>query len=105
MTSCISRARSATAPLRPPPGGARLAPAAAGVSPRRAEVRTEMLDVSDGAAVERVAGLLEQRHDGVDIVFSNAYRRVQPTDDFSVEVADYVETNNVGTTRMMRAFG
>jgi NAD(P)-dependent dehydrogenase (short-subunit alcohol dehydrogenase family) len=83
----------------------RLATAAAGMSRRRAEVRTELLDVSDGAAVERVAGLLAQRHGGVDVVFSNAYRRVQPTDDFSVEVADYVETNNLGTTRMMRAFG
>jgi NAD(P)-dependent dehydrogenase (short-subunit alcohol dehydrogenase family) len=38
-------------------------------------------------------------------VFANAYRRVQPTDEVSEVITDYVETNNLGTTRVLRAFG
>ncbi|MGH3501404.1 MAG: SDR family NAD(P)-dependent oxidoreductase, partial [Nocardioidaceae bacterium] len=82
----------------------RMAAAAAGLASGRAEVRTELLDVSDDAAVTRVGGLLAQRHGGVDVVFSNAYRRVQPADDFSEVIADYVATNNLGTTRILRTF-
>jgi NAD(P)-dependent dehydrogenase (short-subunit alcohol dehydrogenase family) len=79
--------------------------AAEGLPAGGAKVRTELLDVSDGVAVERVAGLLQQRHGGVDIVFSNAYRRVQPSDNPADVITDYVDTNNLGTTRVMRAFG
>jgi NAD(P)-dependent dehydrogenase (short-subunit alcohol dehydrogenase family) len=84
---------------------ARIEEAARGLSARDAEIRTELLDVSDEGAVEHVAALLAERHGGVDVVFSNAYRRIQPADD-PVEVIDgYVETNNLGTTRVLRAFG
>jgi NAD(P)-dependent dehydrogenase (short-subunit alcohol dehydrogenase family) len=83
----------------------RLTAAAAGLAPGAAEVRTELLDVGDTACVERVAGELARRHGGIDIVFSNAYRRVQPGDDPAEVIADYVNTNNLGTTRILRAFG
>jgi NAD(P)-dependent dehydrogenase (short-subunit alcohol dehydrogenase family) len=83
----------------------RLAEAAAGQSAGGAQVRTELLDVSDAANVDRVAAMLSERHGGVDIVFSNAYRRTQPSDAPADVVADYVETNNLGTTRVLRAFG
>src|SRR4051812_31746946 len=59
----------------------RIEDAARGLSARGAEVRTELLDVSDDDAVEYVAALLADRHGGIDVVFSNAYRRTQPGDD------------------------
>ena len=69
-----------------------------------AAVRGEMLDVSDRAAVQRFAALVEQRHGGVDIVLSNHYARVQPDDD-PVDVIDhYVAVNNLGTTHILRSF-
>jgi NAD(P)-dependent dehydrogenase (short-subunit alcohol dehydrogenase family) len=84
---------------------ARIAEAAAGISSGRAEVRSELLDVTDTAGVNSVASVLSDRHGGLDIVFSNAYRRTQPSDASADVVADYVETNNFGTTRVLRAFG
>lgn len=84
---------------------ARLAEAAASLKPGRAEMRTELLDVGDSACVQRAAAEIGGRHGGVDIVFSNAYRRVQPGDEPAAVIADYVNTNNLGTTRILRAFG
>lgn len=83
----------------------RIKQAVKSVSAARAEVRSELLDVTDEAAVERVAALLAQRHGGVDVLFSSAYRRVQPADDPAQLITEYVDANNLGTTRMMRAFG
>ncbi len=83
----------------------RLDAAAAGMPAGGAEVRTELMDVCENAAVERVAALLADRHGGIDVVFSNAYRRTQPSDAPTKVIADYVETNNLGTTRVLRAFG
>jgi NAD(P)-dependent dehydrogenase (short-subunit alcohol dehydrogenase family) len=82
----------------------RLAAAASAVTAGRAEVRTELLDVGDAGAVERVAGQVAERHGGLDILFSNAYHRVQPHDDSAAVITDYVNTNNLGTTRVLRAF-
>src|SRR5580698_5360525 len=47
----------------------------------RAKVIGEVLDASDGAAVQRLAESLAERHGGVDILFSNHYARIQPEDD------------------------
>lgn len=69
-----------------------------------AQVRAEVLDVGRDADVQRVAALVTERHGGVDVVFSNAYRRVEPGDDPAAVIADYVNTNNLGTTRILRAF-
>jgi carbonyl reductase 1 len=71
----------------------------------RAEVRTEVLDVGDIESVEGVAARIADRHGGVDVVFSNAYRRVQPSDEAAEVICDYVNVNNLGCTRVMRAFG
>lgn len=70
----------------------------------QAEVRGEVLDVSDYAAVQRLAGLLDARHGGVDIVVSNHYARVQPDDDPAEVVDRYVAVNNLGTTHVLRNF-
>ncbi len=69
----------------------------------KAEVRTRVVDVRDGAAVDALAGELEAAHGGVDIVFSNHYERVMPSDAPADVVAAYVDTNNLGTTRVLRA--
>src|SRR4051812_36660725 len=71
----------------------RVEDAAAGLPARSAEIRTELLDVSDDEAVERAAALLADRHGGVDVVFSNAYRRTQPADDPAEVIGEYVDTN------------
>lgn len=74
------------------------------VAGARAELRGEVVDVRDGAAVDGFASEIRARHGGVDIVFSNAYMRVMPEDALSEVVESYVDTNNLGTTRMLRAF-
>jgi NAD(P)-dependent dehydrogenase (short-subunit alcohol dehydrogenase family) len=69
-----------------------------------ARIRGEVLDVADPAGAGRVAALLEERHGGIDIVFSNAVMRVGPDDDPRTIVDAYAEVNNFGTTRVLRAF-
>lgn len=83
---------------------ARVAESVRLLSGARAEVRGEVLDVSEHDAVERLAASLAKRHSGVDIVFSNHYARVQPEDDPAEVVEHYVEANNLGTTRVLRSF-
>jgi NAD(P)-dependent dehydrogenase (short-subunit alcohol dehydrogenase family) len=68
-----------------------------------ARVRAEVLDVAEPEAAEALATRLRTRHDGVDIVFSNAVARVGPDDDPREIVAGYTEVNNFGTTRVLRA--
>jgi NAD(P)-dependent dehydrogenase (short-subunit alcohol dehydrogenase family) len=81
-----------------------LAAATSATAQPRAEVRAELLDVAETESVDRVAAEIETRDGGVDIVFSNAYHRVQPADDPVDVIGDYVNTNNLGTTRVLRAF-
>jgi len=84
---------------------ARVADAVSALPVDGAQVRGEVLDVASDESVERMAAVLKQRHGGIDIAFSNAYRRVDPGDTPAEVVADYVETNNLGTTRVLRTFG
>jgi NAD(P)-dependent dehydrogenase (short-subunit alcohol dehydrogenase family) len=74
------------------------------ISNARADVRGEVLDVSDRSAVERLAATIADRHGGVDIVLSNHYARTQPEDDPAVVIDDYVAVNNLGTTHVLRSF-
>ena len=82
----------------------RVRAAAARIAGPRAHVRGEVLDVGDGAAVAAFADALVARHGGVDIVFSNAAARLTPATPWAELVGPFVETNNLGTTRMLRAF-
>jgi len=68
-----------------------------------AQVRAELLDVSDGAAVSAFAEMIAERHGGVDIVFSNAAARLTPGTPWGQLVGPFVDTNNLGTTRVLRA--
>jgi len=71
----------------------------------RAELRGHVLDVGDGAAVDAFADEIRARHGGgVDIVFSNAAARLTPGTPSTELVGPFVSTNNLGATRMLRAF-
>src|SRR5918912_1185784 len=63
-------------------------------------VAGHVLDVRDGDAIAAFAAELGE----VDIVFSNAAARMSPDADPADEVDAGAETNNLGTTRMLRAF-
>src|SRR6478735_323054 len=82
----------------------RLGDAAARISAPIADVDTHVLDVRDGAAVTAFADELRDRHGGVDVVFSNAAARLTPDTPWAELVGPFVDTNNLGTTRMLRAF-
>ncbi|MFC6881900.1 MULTISPECIES: SDR family NAD(P)-dependent oxidoreductase [Actinomadura] len=83
----------------------RVAEAVRAVPGGGARVRGELLDVADPEAAALLAGRLEERHGGVDIVFNNAVMRVGPDDDPREIIDGYAEVNNFGTTRVLRAFG
>ncbi len=82
----------------------RVRAAAARIADPRAQVRGEVLDVSEGAAVTAFADALAARHGGVDVVFSNAAARLRPATPWAELVAPFVETNNLGATSLLRAF-
>jgi carbonyl reductase 1 len=82
----------------------RVQAAAASLAGARARLLGEVLDVRDGAAVSTFADMLDARHGGVDIVFSNAAARLAPATPWAELVGPFVDTNNLGTTRVLRAF-
>jgi carbonyl reductase 1 len=83
---------------------ARVDAARSRIAGARADVRAHVLDVRDDDAVDAFAARIRAAHGGADIVFSNHYQRVAPTDDPAEVVANYVDANNLGTTRVLRAF-
>ncbi|MGW2219758.1 SDR family NAD(P)-dependent oxidoreductase [Nonomuraea sp. NPDC001684] len=83
---------------------ARVAGSAAAMPAAGARVRGELLDVADPRAAAELAGLLRERHGGVDVVAGNAVMRVGPDDDMRALIDAYTEVNNFGTTRLLRAF-
>ena len=75
--------------------------AAAAAAPRTgARVEGRVLDVRDAGAIDALAAELGE----VDIVFSNATARMSPDADPADEVDAVVETSNLATSRMLRAF-
>jgi carbonyl reductase 1 len=77
---------------------ARAAAALPGVVP-------EQLDVTRPSDVTDLAGRLADRHGQLDMVVSNAAARLRPDRSSAEQVRGFVDTNNLGTTRMLRAFG
>jgi NAD(P)-dependent dehydrogenase (short-subunit alcohol dehydrogenase family) len=55
--------------------------------------------------VEAFASFVSERHGGVDVVISNAAARITPDRSSAEQVRNFVDTNNFGATRMIRAFG
>lgn len=83
---------------------ARIRAARAGLKQGRSRVLAELLDVACEEAVAETAARLLDRHGSLDIVISNAYSRVLPQDRPDQVIGGYAETNNLGTTRVLRAF-
>jgi carbonyl reductase 1 len=63
----------------------------------------QRVDVRSTTAVNRFAALVAERHGRVDLVISNAAARITPDRPQAEQVATFVDTNNLGTTRMIRA--
>lgn len=82
----------------------RVADAVAALPQGGARIRGEVLDVGSTDAAARLADRLRERHGGVDIVFGNAVMRIGPDDDPPAIIDTYVDVNNFGTTRLLRAF-
>ena len=76
------------------------ATAAVAGGPATARVEGRVVDVRDGDAIAALAAELGE----VDIVLSNAAARMSPAADPADEVDAVAETNNLATTRMLRAF-
>ena len=82
------------------PGRVEAAAAAVAAGPAVARVEGRVLDVRDADAIASLAAELGE----VDVVFSNAAARMSPSADPADEVDALAETNNLATTRMLRAF-
>jgi carbonyl reductase 1 len=82
----------------------RVQAAAEHVARPRAQVVGEHLDVRDSGAVTAFADAIAARHGGVDVVFSNAAARLTPATPWAELVGPFVDTNNLGATRLLRAF-
>jgi carbonyl reductase 1 len=54
--------------------------------------------------VTDLAVFLKQRHGGIDILISNAAARISPTASAAAQVAQFINTNNHGTYRMIKSF-
>ena len=63
------------------------------------------LDVTSDASVAQAAERIRSRHGGVDILFSNAAARITRDRPQAEQVAAFIDTNNHGTYRIIRAFG
>ena len=78
----------------------RVRAAAAALPTTGARVEGRVLDVRDPDAITALADELGE----VDIVFSNATSRMRPEADPAAEVDAVAQTNNLATSRVLRAF-
>ena len=62
------------------------------------------LDVSSEESVAHAAAAILRRHGGIDIVISNAAARISRDRPQAEQVAGFIDTNNHGTYRVIRAF-
>jgi len=71
----------------------------------RARVEGRVLDVTDTDAVTRLADELRTRHDGVDVVISNAVARVLPEESQAARADEFIDVSNTATHAILRSFG
>lgn len=83
----------------------RVAEACAGLLAEGRFVRSAVMDVGDDDSVARCAHEIADRHGGLDIVISNAGARISPDASDAAQVGAFVNVNNLGTTRVLEAFG
>ena len=67
-----------------------------------ARVEGRALDVTDDRAVRALAGELDDRFGGVDLVFSNATARTSPERAPEDQIDAQLDTSNVATSRLLR---
>jgi carbonyl reductase 1 len=82
---------------------ARVGAAVAGLASQGLDAVPHQLDVTDDDSVGRFAATIGARHDGIDVLFSNAAARISPDLSPREQVRQFVATNNLGTTRVLRA--
>jgi NAD(P)-dependent dehydrogenase (short-subunit alcohol dehydrogenase family) len=82
----------------------RVGAAAAALSEGGARVEGRFLDVREPEAIHELAHAIEAAHGGADIVFSNAASRMSPDQERAEQVDAVVETNNLATVHVLRAF-
>jgi NAD(P)-dependent dehydrogenase (short-subunit alcohol dehydrogenase family) len=82
----------------------RIALAAATLRRAVADVRPYAVDVRDNDALATLANRMIASHGGVDILFSNAAARLIPDTPWTAMIEEFVDTNNLGTTRVLRNF-
>ncbi len=84
--------------------GEHVGSAVARVRRARARVVGAVVDVRRDAMVTEFAARLARAHGGVDFFFSNAAARLWPDRSPSEVIGPVVDTNNLGTTRVLRVF-
>lgn len=82
----------------------RVAAAAHELGDAGVHVLQERVDVRSTNDVDRFAALVGERHGQIGLVISNAAARITPDRPQAEQVATFIDTNNLGTTRMIRAF-
>jgi len=83
----------------------RVGEAAAALARDGLHVVPQVCDVRDDEAVRGLARWIADRHGGMDFVDSNAGAGISPGVPYADQVGDLINTNNLGTTRMIRSFG
>jgi carbonyl reductase 1 len=63
-----------------------------------------LLDVTDDQSVTALADAIQERHKGIDLMISNAAARISPDVPQAQQVASFINTNNHGTYRVIKAF-
>ncbi|MBM7081351.1 SDR family NAD(P)-dependent oxidoreductase [Micromonospora humidisoli] len=66
--------------------------------------RLHPLDVTVEASVAAAADMIRERHGGLDVLISNAAARISRELPPAEQVAEFVDTNNHGTYRMLHHF-
>lgn len=82
----------------------RVAAAAQELAAEGLHVLPHLVDVTGTHDVDAFAELVRERHGNVELVISNAAARITPDRPQAEQVRTFVDTNNLGTTRMIRAF-
>jgi carbonyl reductase 1 len=63
-----------------------------------------LLDVTSAASVDRFSRHIRDLYGGIDILFHNAAARISPDLPQQQQVEGFINTNNFGTTRIIKAF-
>lgn len=63
-----------------------------------------LLDVTSDSSINIFSKFIRDTHEGVDIFFHNAASRISPSLTQQEQIENFINTNNFGTTRIIKAF-